>query len=68
MQNDRYSSSDQFMHCTWCVSEYVVNASRARENMMFCTKKCELEARFWLREELVAIDRVRKVEPPELEN
>jgi len=34
--------------CTWCKSEYPVETSHARNQQMFCSKKCELEARFWL--------------------
>jgi len=34
--------------CTWCKSEYEIAASHARDQRTFCSKKCELEARFWL--------------------
>ena len=34
--------------CTWCDSEYQPERSHARDQRMFCSKKCELEARFWL--------------------
>ena len=34
--------------CTWCKSKYYVEASHARDQHTFCSKKCELEARFWL--------------------
>ncbi|MDP9267291.1 MAG: hypothetical protein M3P27_03070 [Acidobacteriota bacterium] len=34
--------------CTWCKSDYHAEASHARDQQTFCSKKCELEARFWL--------------------
>jgi hypothetical protein len=34
--------------CTWCKAEYAVASSRARDQRTFCSKKCEMEARFWL--------------------
>lgn len=34
--------------CTWCKSQYAVESSRARDPRTFCSKKCEMEARFWL--------------------
>ncbi len=34
--------------CTWCKSTYYVDASHARDQATFCSKKCEMEARFWL--------------------
>lgn len=34
--------------CTWCRSQYQIAASHARDQRTFCSKKCELEARFWL--------------------
>ncbi len=38
--------------CLWCTSEYLKIASRARETGIFCSKKCEFEARFWLHDVL----------------
>ncbi len=34
--------------CTWCKSQYSPESSRARDQRTFCSKKCEMEARFWL--------------------
>ena len=34
--------------CSWCKSKYEATASHARDQQTFCSKKCELEARFWL--------------------
>lgn len=34
--------------CTWCRSRYQIALSHARDQNTFCSKKCELEARFWL--------------------
>jgi len=53
MQNDRYAGR-QVGTCIWCVSEYDLAFSRARDNVHFCTKKCEIEARFWLHYQLKA--------------
>ena len=52
MQADRYSTNQSVHSCTWCNSEYAEAYSRARENGVFCSKKCEIEARYWLRESL----------------
>ena len=54
MQNDRYSSSRQFSHCAECSGEYVIGTSRARDNAIFCSKRCEIEANFWLKNLLEA--------------
>lgn len=34
--------------CSWCQHRYEVPASHARDPHTFCSKPCELEARFWL--------------------
>jgi hypothetical protein len=34
--------------CSWCKSDYEIAGSHARDQQTFCSKKCELEARFWL--------------------
>ena len=60
MQNDRYSSSRQPTYCNWCCTHYVVGQSRARENTIFCTKRCEIEARFWLNAVLQSVQQIRK--------
>ena len=52
MQADRYGTNQSVHNCAWCNSEYAEAYSRARENEVFCSKKCEIEARFWLRESL----------------
>jgi len=52
MQADRYGTNQSVHSCAWCNSEYAEAYSRARENEVFCSKKCEIEARFWLRESL----------------
>ncbi len=51
MQNDRYAGR-QVGTCIWCSCEYDVAFSHARDNGHFCTKKCEIEARFWLHDQL----------------
>ncbi len=55
MQADRYSTNQSVQTCTWCNSEYAEAYSRARESGVFCCKKCEIEARFWLRESLGSV-------------
>lgn len=50
MQSDRYGTNESVHHCTWCNSEYDEAYSRAHETNVFCSKKCEVEARYWLRE------------------
>lgn len=51
MQSDRYFDYRTAAGtCTWCKSEYLVSASRANDTQVFCCRKCETEARFWLYE------------------
>jgi hypothetical protein len=58
MQNDRYSNPGIILGtCAWCCTEYVVGCSRAREQCVFCSKKCETEARFWLLDVLKQVSR-----------
>lgn len=52
MQADRYNTNQSVHCCTWCNAEYAEAYSRARETGVFCSKKCEIEARYWLRESL----------------
>jgi hypothetical protein len=52
MQADRYGTNQSVHSCAWCNSEYAEAYSRARETGVFCCKKCEMEARYWLRESL----------------
>jgi hypothetical protein len=39
----------------WCSSDYRVMSSRAGDAQMFCRRRCEMEARFWLYELLKAL-------------
>ena len=73
MPNDRsYNHGITIGACIWCSAEYVIGCSRAQEQSIFCSKKCELEARFWLVEVLRGVDgmprrdteRDRKPRPP----
>lgn len=45
--------------CIWCRSEYVIGCSRAYAQNIFCSKKCEIEARFWLIELLRGVESLR---------
>lgn len=56
MQHDRYNSSREYTQCLRCAGEYVIGTSRARDNAMFCSKKCEIESRFWLKDVLDTIE------------
>lgn len=56
MQNDRYSLSREYTQCLRCSGEYVIGTSRARDNSTFCSKKCEIESRFWLKDVLDTIE------------
>jgi len=38
--------------CVWCEHEYSPPHSRARTAAMFCSQRCEVEARCWLLTEL----------------
>ncbi len=62
MQQDRYTDR-QRGECSWCRAEYIACFSRARSADLFCTKKCEIEARFWLLDLLNAIEKARKIDP-----
>jgi hypothetical protein len=44
-----------FGFCVWCAQEYAPPESRARNAAMFCSQRCELEARSWLLVELQAL-------------
>jgi hypothetical protein len=41
--------------CVWCAAEYSPEESRARTPALFCSHKCEIEARYWLVSELQAL-------------
>ena len=36
------------LRCVWCESDYDSNSSPARQATLFCSRRCETEARFWL--------------------
>ena len=40
--------SNKKLTCIWCFVEYVWATSHAREKHQFCSKRCEVEARYWL--------------------
>jgi hypothetical protein len=53
MQSDRHSNPKVAKSsCQWCTGDYQVGASRAADPRMFCNRRCEMEARFWLYEVL----------------
>ncbi|MGE5113108.1 MAG: hypothetical protein ACM3JB_19780 [Acidobacteriaceae bacterium] len=59
MQTSRYQPGGNVAICVWCESEFSSANSRAHENGIFCTKKCEIEAKFWL------LDRLKKQATPD---
>ena len=48
MQPNRYDAATSTAVCLWCYSQYLRSTSRAREGQTFCSRKCEIEASFWL--------------------
>jgi hypothetical protein len=42
--------------CVWCAHEYAPPESRARTAAIFCSQRCEVEARCWLVLELQGLD------------
>lgn len=34
--------------CVWCSSSYLLSQARARTAELFCSRRCETEARYWL--------------------
>jgi hypothetical protein len=52
MQPNQYDAATATAVCVWCYSQYLRSTSRAREGQTFCSKKCEIEARFWLADNL----------------
>jgi hypothetical protein len=52
MQPNKYDAATTTAVCLWCYSQYLKSTSRARDGQTFCSKKCEIEARFWLHDNL----------------
>jgi hypothetical protein len=52
MQPNQYDAATSTAVCLWCYAQYLTSTSRAREGHTFCSKKCEVEARFWLQDNL----------------
>jgi hypothetical protein len=48
MQNDRYKAEQKIAGCVWCFTQYRCGESHARLPGTFCSRKCEIEARYWL--------------------
>jgi len=42
--------------CTWCGEELGRNVVPARSATVFCTRRCEIEANFWLYQEMCVIE------------
>jgi hypothetical protein len=57
MQSDRYSPDDgKLSSCAWCSAEMGENALPAKSAAVFCSRRCEIEANFWLYAEMCAIE------------
>jgi hypothetical protein len=52
MASDPSEPLVDFAICVWCEQQYSPPASRARAAALFCSQKCEVEARCWLMAEL----------------
>jgi len=52
MQPNQFDAATSTAVCVWCYSQYLRSTSRAREWQTFCSRKCEIEARFWLADNL----------------
>jgi hypothetical protein len=52
MQPNQYDAATTTAVCLWCYSQYLKGTSRARDGQTFCSRKCEIEARFWLHDNL----------------
>lgn len=48
MTDHNHAPQGQAGQCVWCESEYLPAYSHARTTALFCSTKCEVEARFWL--------------------
>lgn len=66
MQQDRYSDPRTCRRsCHWCLADYRAMSSRASDPLLFCTKRCEIEARFWLLDQMNEAIRLRRdTDPP----
>jgi hypothetical protein len=57
MQSDRSLPDDGALTtCTWCGARLGQNAMPARSVTVFCSRRCEIEGKCWLYQELYAIE------------
>jgi hypothetical protein len=42
--------------CTWCGAQLGQNVMPKRSASVFCSRRCEIEANFWLFQEMCAIE------------
>ena len=55
MNNQNHEPLADSGNCVWCEAEYSPEESRARTAALFCSHKCEVEARYWLVSELQTV-------------
>jgi len=57
MQTDRYLSDDSSLTtCTWCGAQLGQNVMPTSSAAVFCSRRCEIEANFWLYQEMCVIE------------
>jgi endogenous inhibitor of DNA gyrase (YacG/DUF329 family) len=57
MQTNRYLPDDGTLtKCTWCGAQLGQNIMPAGAAIVFCSRRCEIEANFWLYQEMCAIE------------
>jgi hypothetical protein len=69
MYPNRYSSNEAALaDCLWCRAPLGQDATPKNPKMKaqtFCSRRCEIEANFWLFQELCAIEITHPPTPPE---
>jgi len=66
MQSDRYLPDDgSLTNCTWCGAQLGQNVMPERSASVFCSRPCEIEANFWLYQEMHAIEIMHPSHPGE---
>jgi hypothetical protein len=65
MQSDRYRPGNAtLITCTWCGAPLGQNMMPARVAAVFCSRPCEIEANFWLFQEMCVIELTHPPEAP----
>lgn len=56
MQGDEPIRVERLTHCSWCKGEMPAERLKSKRVLLFCSKRCELDAAFWLLQEMCAIE------------